>query len=247
MSIYLIRHGLSEGNLAGYFQGSIDTDLTSHGVRQAVAIGRWLAMQGVEPDIIYTSPLTRAARTADVVAEQVYRGEWQPALPRCEAGACNPAAGADKRRRVVKEPLIREYRAGEVEGLSKDEIAAKFPQWETRPLEARGCFKQYGGESYEEVQARIGEFTARIHREHARDEVIVVAHGGTMYQLFKQWCGWPAPRHFFTRMSNCCCFKLELRTIQELDVAELQWMVTLDLIAPDLVGIPQELERGSDT
>jgi hypothetical protein len=68
-----------------------------------------------------------------------------------------------------------------------------------------------------------------------------------MYQLFKQWCGWPAPRHFFTRMSNCCCFKLELRTIQELDVAELQWMVTLDLIAPDLVGIPQELERGSDT
>lgn len=60
--------------------------------------------------------------------------------------------------------------------------------------------------------------------------MLVVAHGGSLYQLLKLWCTWPTPRHLFNHIGNCCCFKLQFREVAEHVGAELHWMVPLELM-----------------
>ncbi len=61
--LHLIRHGESEANRAGVYQGqSYDTPLTKKGVKQAVAVAKILP--GVKADVVYTSPLRRTYETA---------------------------------------------------------------------------------------------------------------------------------------------------------------------------------------
>ncbi|MFZ6027207.1 MAG: histidine phosphatase family protein [Chloroflexota bacterium] len=67
--VTLLRHGESEGNLAGVIQGQMDLPLTPGGRRQAQALGeRWKA-QGVVFDWVIASPLLRARQTAEIVAD----------------------------------------------------------------------------------------------------------------------------------------------------------------------------------
>jgi broad specificity phosphatase PhoE len=223
VSIYLIRHGESEGNVQRVNQGRLDLPLTARGREQAVLAGRWLASLGVQPEGIYASPLRRAWETAEIIA-----GEFGGAdTPVCQTEM-------DTQTEVSAPPIhhdpdVIEYHAGEIEGLSADEINARYPAYGLT-LDDRGCFAQFGGESYEQMQQRLQRFIDRVGREHRQHDVIAIAHGGSLYQLLKLWCGWPAPRHYFTRIGNCTCFKLELREISGHLGAELQFMVPFELM-----------------
>jgi broad specificity phosphatase PhoE len=209
MAIYLLRHGESEGNAAGFFQGRIDTQLTAQGRRQAQTAGCWLKQQGISPVVVYTSPLARAADTAAIISA---------ALGGSPPQVC---------------PEIAEFDAGRLEGLPVAEVEREFPEYYTRELEERGDFSPYGGESYEQIQQRLGQFTARFcAADKGAGDTLVVSHGGAIYQLLKLWCGWPVPRHFFNRIGNCTCYKLELREFTEHTAAELQWMVPVELMYP---------------
>jgi broad specificity phosphatase PhoE len=212
MSIYLIRHGESEGNLGRIYQGQLDLPLTDKGRAQARVIGGWLQGLGVKPAAIYASPLRRAWETAELIASQF------------------PELGFELRQ----EPGVIEYAAGELQGLTDSEIRERYPSFMDRRLSERGCLKEFGGESYEEVQARLQAFIDRVSTEHRDHDIIVVAHGGSLYQLLKLWCGYPAPRHYFTHISNCTTFKLNLRNIGEHAGAELQFMVPLELVEQGL-------------
>lgn len=66
--IYLIRHGETEWNVQGRFQGRLDSVLTNTGVKQAEAIGKRLAGLDLSFDAFITSPLGRARQTAAIVA-----------------------------------------------------------------------------------------------------------------------------------------------------------------------------------
>lgn len=212
MAIYLIRHAQSEGNSRRVFQGSRDYPLTVCGEEQAHALAKWLAALPVVPRRIFTSPLKRAAQTAALLA--------------AELGADPPVAV----------PEVQEYHAGAIEGLTLEEISERFPDYLARRLDERGDFSVYGGESRKQMHARLQRFIACVQADHAEQDILVVAHGGSLYQLLQLWCAWPTPRHIFTRMSNCCCLKLALRELAGECVAELQWFVTLELIAPELLS-----------
>jgi len=213
VNIYLIRHGQSEGNAGNVFQGTLEFPLTTLGREQASAMGRWLAAQGVAPLRVYSSPQARAHSTAELIHAQLRTPSGEP-----------PA--------LLLEPDIREYHAGELSGKTLSEIEASYPDYVTRPLDERGCMAAWGGESYEEVQSRLIRFIARLREAHAEGEdVVAVGHGGSLYQLIKLWCGWPVPRHFFTRITNCCCFKLGLREVAGHTVAELCWMLPVELVS----------------
>src|SRR5512145_612212 len=69
--ITLLRHGESEGNLAGVIQGQMDLPLTPRGCRQAEALGKHWKAKGVTFDRIVTSPLLRARQTAEIVAAEL--------------------------------------------------------------------------------------------------------------------------------------------------------------------------------
>lgn len=206
MIIYLVRHAQSEGNAKGFFQGNIDSPLTPLGLKQAAHLAGWLAGSRIRPQVVYASPLQRASHTARILTERLEL----------------PAA--------IATDNLREYRAGELEGLLADEVNERFPQYKNRSLEERGDFSAFGGDSYEDMQRRLKDFIGMVDEKHSGDDVIMaVCHGGTLYQLLKLWCGWPTPRHYFTRLDNCTVIKLVTREIAGVKAAELQWMIPLEL------------------
>jgi broad specificity phosphatase PhoE len=97
--ILLVRHGQSEWNATGRWQGQADPPLTSLGRRQAYEAAR--AVGAV--DAIWASDLQRAVETAMIVADSVGVGP------------------------VVVDPDLRERDAGEFSGLTRDEIEGRFP------------------------------------------------------------------------------------------------------------------------
>jgi len=214
MAIYLIRHGLSEGNNKGVYQGGMDFPLTKFGKMQAQALGRWLNQYGAEPAVIYSSPLARAAQTAQELA--LLNGEVE----------------------VRTDPDLKEFGGGKIEGLKFEEAREKYPEFEQRTLHQRCDMSEYGGESYEQVHERISRFIAVIEDRHGDENILVVSHGGTLHQMLCRWCGYPVPRHVLTRFSNCCCHKLELGEVAGTRIARIQWFVTLELIAPDVAKSP---------
>lgn len=69
--VTLLRHGESEGNLAGIIQGQLDLPLTERGRQQARSLAlRWKA-QGVTFDWVISSPQMRACQTAEIVTAEL--------------------------------------------------------------------------------------------------------------------------------------------------------------------------------
>src|SRR5919109_1408470 len=66
MRLIIVRHGESEWNRIGRYQGQLDAPLSGLGLRQAEALADRLRQEPIE--IIFTSPLQRAAKTAEAIA-----------------------------------------------------------------------------------------------------------------------------------------------------------------------------------
>lgn len=101
-----MRHGQTEWNLAGRRQGRLDSALTQTGRENAVRLATMLETAGI--DRIFSSPLARARRTAEIVAERL-------------------------RIDVQLVPDLAEVHHGVMAGLTDPEIAARFPdEWRSR-------------------------------------------------------------------------------------------------------------------
>ena len=211
MPVILIRHGQSEGNLRRIFQGSLDYPLTDLGREQARSLGQWMAGRGISFDAIHCSPLSRASETARILAKQTGTGQ------------------------VSENARLAEIYGGQLEGLTHEQCLEKFPSYADRGLPQGADFSEYGGESYEQVNERMLQFVTEMQAQHSEPQWIgIVAHGGSLYQLFKAWCGWPAPRHFFVSMSNCVMICLEQREVHGHLGAQLKWMLPLEMIDASL-------------
>ncbi len=103
-TLILLRHGESLWNLEGLFTGWTDVDLTEQGIEEAREAGRLLVEEGFEPDVLHTSVLTRAIRTADLTLE---------------------AAGWDDMP-TKRSWRLNERHYGALQGLDKKETAEKY-------------------------------------------------------------------------------------------------------------------------
>jgi len=102
--LVLLRHGQSEWNLANLFTGWTDVGLTEEGEEEAREAGRLMAEAGLEPDVMFTSVLSRATDTADIALE--------------EAGWTDIPTRRSWR--------LNERHYGDLQGLNKRETADKF-------------------------------------------------------------------------------------------------------------------------
>ncbi len=147
----LVRHGQSEANVSGRWQGHGDSDLSPLGREQAAALGERLAKW--ELGRFWSSDLVRAADTARATAD---------------------ALG----REITFDPQMREIDVGAWEGLTRDEVAQKFPH-EVAALGGGQLIAIGGGESWLDLAKRAGFAIAGVLDELEEGEHgVLFSHGG---------------------------------------------------------------------
>jgi 2,3-bisphosphoglycerate-dependent phosphoglycerate mutase len=214
MDILLVRHGESESNLIGRLQGHQDSPLTPLGRAQAARLGEWLRARGLRWSAAYASPLSRARETASILAEK-------SGYPQAEL-----------------DDDLREIAAGDLEGLTRDEMLKKYPGFIERKVTDLGDFAEFGGEGYEDVQARVARVLHKIDARHRKtaDVVLLVAHGGINFQLVKTAVCIPVPRVCILHWGNCTSTLLRFRDRRGTYMAEVAWHVPVDLLSSFAVG-----------
>ena len=208
MELLLVRHGESVGNLEGRMQGHQDRGLTEQGSEQARRVGTWFREQGIVWDAAYCSPLGRARETARIVTAQ------------CEL----PGA--------VLQPDLMEIGAGALEGLTRDEMAERYPSFLNRGVEHLGDFAEFGGESYDQVQQRVERLLDDLIERHraAGERALLVGHGGINFQLLKRLICRPVPRVCIVRMGNCSATLVQLAERRGTYMGEIVWHLPLELM-----------------
>jgi probable phosphoglycerate mutase len=144
----LLRHGQTPMSVQKRYAGRSDVPLTETGVLQAAAAAKRLASAGI--GVIVTSPLLRATRTAQEVAE---------------------VTGAH----VVTDEGFRETDFGAWEGLTFAEVRQRWPAEVTAWL-ADSAVAPPGGESLAEVSVRVTEALRRVLAGRQQQTILIVSH-----------------------------------------------------------------------
>jgi len=151
--LILVRHGETDWNLEGRYQGQADPHLNERGREQAKLLAERLRGERIEA--IYSSDLSRAYETAKIIGE---------------------ASGQE----VKALPSLREVDTGVWTGLTFEEVERRSPEhlqeWLADPLRV----KRLEGESYLELFERTKAAIRGIVETHPNETVLVVGHGGNI-------------------------------------------------------------------
>ena len=170
--VVLLRHGRTAWNAERRFQGQLDPPLDDVGRAQAHEVAPLIA--ALDPDLIVSSDLRRAAETAAVVAEYV-------GLP------------------VRLDPGLRERDLGHWQGLTRDEVRARYPD-EFARWSAGLDVTERGGESREATADRA---EAAFEALPAAGTVVLVTHGGTSLALASRLLGFTNGLRTLGSLANC--------------------------------------------
>ncbi len=156
-AFWLIRHALVEENARAILYGVMDVELCETTLLEQGPMYRSLAQRLPRPARWKVSPLLRTRRTAEAIFAAGY-------------------PGTD----LQEEPDLTEQALGDWQGLPHAELPARLtlPKHAFWPL--GGHERPPGGESMQEVIARVGPVLERLARTHAGDDVVAVSHGGTI-------------------------------------------------------------------
>jgi probable phosphoglycerate mutase len=157
--ILAIRHGETAWNVDTRIQGHLDIPLNEAGRWQAQRLARALATRDTI-HAIYTSDLLRAHDTARAIAD---------------------ATGAP----LAAHPGLRERGFGVFEGKTYVEIEATWPEESERWRQRDPDWAPQGGESLTQVRARIERSLHELVVRHPDEQIVLVAHGGVMDQLYR--------------------------------------------------------------
>ena len=161
-TLYYVRHGLTDWNIEGRLQGGRDTPLNDRGRAQAAQCAGILrdlfARDGrAATDLHYvSSPLLRASETMDIVRKGL---------------GLEPGGYA-------RDPRLKEIAFGDWEGLTYLDVLKRDRHVVEQRESSKWLFRPPGGETYEEVARRVGEWYASLDRD-----TVVTAHGGTARAL----------------------------------------------------------------
>ncbi|SDO17784.1 histidine phosphatase family protein [Geodermatophilus sp. DSM 45219] len=178
--LLLWRHGRTEWNAEGRFQGQLDPPLDEVGRRQARVAAPHLAAPLPEGTVVVSSDLVRAAETAVALTDVL-------GVP------------------LRLDPRLREVGMGSWEGLTRQEVAERHPDqyadWLAgRPISGRG------GEESADVPVRALAAVAELPEAPA---AVVVTHGGTSARVIEALLGLgPEHRRVFGPLANCAWSEL---------------------------------------
>lgn len=156
--ILLVRHGETEWNRTHRFQGRSDTPLNQNGIDQATAMSGMLKNESITS--IYTSPLSRAFETANIIK------------------ALHPQT------LVIEEADFIEMDLGEFDGVEAKTWAKENPDFMKNWWENPGSVKMPGGESLEEVQNRaVRALNRTVDLHPPGSTLLIVSHNFVILSL----------------------------------------------------------------
>jgi broad specificity phosphatase PhoE len=165
MRVVLIRHGETDWNATGRWQGRAPVPLNEVGMEQAQRLAQYLAAHGPRLGALYSSDLKRAMQTAAAIA-------------------------APQGLTVLPEPGLREIDLGDWQGLTRAEAEAWDAERYAAYIAARGGSPPPNGESWDQVKARarrtFDDLTARYDET---STAALVSHGGTIGRLIESLFG----------------------------------------------------------
>ncbi len=161
--LVLVRHGQSEWNLKNLFTGWKDPDLTEQGITEAKEAGRKLKEQGLKFDIAFTSVLTRAQHTLDLILSELGQTE----IP------------------IQRDLALNERDYGDLSGLNKDDARKRWGEEQVHIWRRSYDVPPPSGESLKDTLARtlpyyVQEILPCVLRG---ERTLVAAHGNSLRAL----------------------------------------------------------------
>jgi broad specificity phosphatase PhoE len=183
-TLWLVRHGETQFNVDGIFQGQLDTPLNARGQRQARQVAE--ALKGQRFDAVYSSDLARCADTAQAIV-------------------------ALHGNTMALEPDLREMHYGVLQGIRYDQFREVLATHGLAEAWGSGVFSRDGmappeGESIHQLRERVERFVARLDHEHPPESgrtLLVVSHGGTLRALMTVLLGLPIEERSSFAFANC--------------------------------------------
>lgn len=146
--IILVRHGETEWNVEEVFRGRIDVELNETGLRQAELLAEYLS--GVKIDAVYSSPLRRALKTAEVIASY-------------------------HKLEVEIAPGLIDFDYGKWQGLPHQEVKDRYKELYAEWLKNPHLIKMPDGESLNEVRERALSVVDKVVARY-RGTIVLVSH-----------------------------------------------------------------------
>jgi 2,3-bisphosphoglycerate-dependent phosphoglycerate mutase len=192
--LVLVRHGESTWNLENRFTGWVDVGLSAKGVEEAHAGGRLLKAEGFRFDRVFTSLLTRAILTAQIVLEELDQ-LWLPVERswRLNERHYGALTGLNKKETAQKygDAQLHQWRRGyAVLPPPLDEADPRHPRFDVRYAKLPPELLPQS-ESLETVVARTLPYwyDAVVPHLAAGEQVLVAAHGNSLRALVKHLDG----------------------------------------------------------
>ena len=156
----LVRHGETDWNVERRLQGHTDIDLNVRGFAQAEQMARVLQKMNLQFDVLYTSDLQRAAKTAKEI-ERLFNAS------------------------ALVSPALRERHLGALQGLTMDEAPNTEPELWQSHLNRNLNEELRGGESIIQFSNRIKGALDQIRKQHTGKTILIVSHGGALDMMYR--------------------------------------------------------------
>jgi probable phosphoglycerate mutase len=156
----LVRHGETDWNAARRLQGHTDIGLNARGLAQAKQMARALKNIQLQFDVLYTSDLQRAAKTAQAI-EALFETT------------------------AIPNTALRERHLGALQGLTTDEAPIREPELWKSHLSRNIEENLRNGESIQQFADRIQNALAEICQQHPGKTILLVSHGGALDMMYR--------------------------------------------------------------
>jgi 2,3-bisphosphoglycerate-dependent phosphoglycerate mutase len=162
-TLVLVRHGQSEWNLKNLFTGWEDPGLTELGISEARAAGRRLKSLGFHFDKAFTSVLSRAQHTLQLILQELGQADCP----------------------TVRDKALNERHYGNLTGLNKSDAAMRWGKEQVHQWRRSYDIAPPGGESLKDTLARVLPYYIREIQPLvlSGQTIIVVAHGNSLRSL----------------------------------------------------------------
>lgn len=175
VNIYFVRHGQTDYNKNGRFQGTTDVDLNSLGLKQADQIGKRLQSKRI--DIIYASHLKRVTQTAVVISKYTSAN-------------------------ITTREELREIDMGAWECLNFEQVNSQYAGYYEEWSKHIEDMPYPGGECGADVEKRAMKVVEEIINQ-GYEESVIVTSGGTIRVLLSRFMGLNLENRFLIDTDNC--------------------------------------------